>query len=167
MRVLFVCHGNICRSPMAEFILKALVRSRGLEGAWHIESAAVSTEEIGNPIIRRQNAACRSTAFLSTRKSAPGRSRGPITTASTASSAWTPGTSGSSSGSSPDDPDGKSPPHDVLHGRRPGRRGPVVYGGFRKQPSKISWKVVKRCLCKGKGYWKQYPSPSLVITFSA
>ena len=50
MRVLFVCHGNICRSPMAEFILKALVRSRGQEGAWHIESAAVSTEEIGNPI---------------------------------------------------------------------------------------------------------------------
>ena len=51
MRVLFVCHGNICRSPMAEFILKALVRSRGQEGAWHIESAAVSTEEIGNPIL--------------------------------------------------------------------------------------------------------------------
>ena len=50
MRVLFVCHGNICRSPMAEFILKALVRSRGLEAIWHIESAAVSTEEIGNPI---------------------------------------------------------------------------------------------------------------------
>ena len=50
MRVLFVCHGNICRSPMAEFILKALVRSRGLEVFWHIESAAVSTEEIGNPI---------------------------------------------------------------------------------------------------------------------
>ena len=50
MRVLFVCHGNICRSPMAEFILKALVRSRRQEGAWHIESAAVSTEEIGNPI---------------------------------------------------------------------------------------------------------------------
>ena len=50
MKVLFVCHGNICRSPMAEFILKALVRSRGLEAIWHIESAAVSTEEIGNPI---------------------------------------------------------------------------------------------------------------------
>ena len=50
MNILFVCHGNICRSPMAEFILKALVRARGLDGQYHIESAAVSTEEIGNPI---------------------------------------------------------------------------------------------------------------------
>lgn len=49
-RVLFVCHGNICRSPMAEFILKALVKSRGLEDEYYIESAAVSTEEIGNRI---------------------------------------------------------------------------------------------------------------------
>ena len=49
-KVLFVCHGNICRSPMAEFIFKALVKARGLEGRYHIESAAVSTEEIGNPI---------------------------------------------------------------------------------------------------------------------
>ena len=50
MRVLFVCHGNICRSPMAEFILKAMVKARGLEDAFYIESAAVSTEEIGNSI---------------------------------------------------------------------------------------------------------------------
>ncbi len=49
-RILFVCHGNICRSPMAEFILKDLVRKRGLEGEWWIESAAVSSEETGNPI---------------------------------------------------------------------------------------------------------------------
>lgn len=50
MKVLFVCHGNICRSPMAEFILKALVKAKGVEDRYYIESAAVSTEEIGNPI---------------------------------------------------------------------------------------------------------------------
>lgn len=50
MRVLFVCHGNICRSAMAEFILKALVKARGLDNQFYIESAAVSAEEIGNPI---------------------------------------------------------------------------------------------------------------------
>lgn len=48
--ILFVCHGNICRSPMAEFVMKALLRSRGLEPFYHVESAAVSTEEIGNGI---------------------------------------------------------------------------------------------------------------------
>ena len=50
MKILFVCHGNICRSPMAEFILKALVKVRGLEDRYFIESAAVSAEETGNPI---------------------------------------------------------------------------------------------------------------------
>ncbi len=50
MRILFVCHGNICRSPMAEFIMKALVKARGLEWMYEIESAAVSSEETGNPI---------------------------------------------------------------------------------------------------------------------
>lgn len=49
-RVLFICHGNICRSPMAEFVLKDLVQRSGLEGQFHIESAATSTEETGNPV---------------------------------------------------------------------------------------------------------------------
>ena len=48
MKALFVCHGNICRSPMAEFIFKALAQAKGT--AVYAESAAVSTEEIGNPI---------------------------------------------------------------------------------------------------------------------
>ena len=48
-KILFVCHGNICRSPMGEFILKALVKAKG-QDQYYIESAAVSREEIGNPI---------------------------------------------------------------------------------------------------------------------
>lgn len=49
-RILFICHGNICRSPMAEFVMKDLVKKAGLESQFHIESAATSTEEIGNPV---------------------------------------------------------------------------------------------------------------------
>ncbi|MBO4557911.1 MAG: low molecular weight phosphotyrosine protein phosphatase [Bacteroidales bacterium] len=49
-RIIFVCHGNICRSAMAEFILKAMVKERGVADQFHIESAAVSDEEMGNPI---------------------------------------------------------------------------------------------------------------------
>ena len=50
INILFVCHGNICRSPMAEFILKDLVKAKGLADRYGIASAAVSAEEIGNPI---------------------------------------------------------------------------------------------------------------------
>ena len=50
IKVLFICHGNICRSPMAEFVMKALVKQQGLDEAYQIESAATSTEEIGNDI---------------------------------------------------------------------------------------------------------------------
>ena len=49
-RILFVCHGNICRSPMAEFVMKDLVKKAGLEKKFLIESAATSREEIGNPV---------------------------------------------------------------------------------------------------------------------
>ena len=47
-RILFICHGNICRSPMAEFVMKELVRRTGLEKDFLIESAATSREELGN-----------------------------------------------------------------------------------------------------------------------
>ena len=47
-KILFVCHGNICRSPMAEFVMKDLVKKAGLASQFHIESAATSREEIGN-----------------------------------------------------------------------------------------------------------------------
>ena len=49
-KILFVCHGNICRSPMAEFVMKDMVRKAGLGKAFFIASAATSTEELGNPV---------------------------------------------------------------------------------------------------------------------
>ena len=50
IKILFICHGNICRSPMAEFIMKDLVKKAGLEKEFLIESAAASREELGNPV---------------------------------------------------------------------------------------------------------------------
>lgn len=47
-KILFICHGNICRSPMAEFVMKELVRRAGLSDQFLIESAATSREELGN-----------------------------------------------------------------------------------------------------------------------
>lgn len=49
-RILFVCHGNICRSPTAEFIFKDMVNKAGRSAEFEITSAATSTEEIGNPV---------------------------------------------------------------------------------------------------------------------
>ena len=50
IKVLFICHGNICRSPMAEFVMKDLIKKEGIEA--YVASAATSTEEIGNPVHR-------------------------------------------------------------------------------------------------------------------
>lgn len=54
IKILFICHGNICRSPMAEFVMKDLVRKAGLSDCFYIESAATSSEEVwggrGNPV---------------------------------------------------------------------------------------------------------------------
>lgn len=50
IKILFVCHGNICRSPMAEFVMKDLLEKEGLAGEVWVESAATSREELGNPV---------------------------------------------------------------------------------------------------------------------
>jgi protein-tyrosine phosphatase len=50
IKVLFVCHGNICRSPMAEFILKDMTSKKGIAQLFTIASCATSREEIGNPV---------------------------------------------------------------------------------------------------------------------
>ena len=63
IKILFICHGNICRSPMAEFVMKDLVKKAGLASQFHIESAATSREEIGNPVILRHGASYPSTEY--------------------------------------------------------------------------------------------------------
>ena len=50
IKILFVCHGNICRSPMAEYVMKDIVTKRGIADQFDISSAATSTEELGNPV---------------------------------------------------------------------------------------------------------------------
>lgn len=50
IRILFICHGNICRSPMGEYVLKDMVSKAGVAEEFEIASAAVSREEIGNPV---------------------------------------------------------------------------------------------------------------------
>lgn len=50
IKILFVCHGNICRSPMAEFIFKDLIDKKGIADRFYVASAATSYEEIGNPV---------------------------------------------------------------------------------------------------------------------
>lgn len=50
IKILFICHGNICRSPMAEFVMKKMVEEAGVPHLFEIASAATSTEEIGNPV---------------------------------------------------------------------------------------------------------------------
>lgn len=50
VKILFVCHGNICRSPMAEFLFKDLLKKNNVEKLFHVESAATSSEELGNGV---------------------------------------------------------------------------------------------------------------------
>ena len=50
IKILFICHGNICRSPMAEYVMRELIRREGLADRYEIASAATSSEELGNPV---------------------------------------------------------------------------------------------------------------------
>ena len=61
-KILFVCHGNICRSPMAEYVMKDLVRQSGREDEFVIASKATSREELGKQCIHRSDANWRSMA---------------------------------------------------------------------------------------------------------
>ena len=69
-KILFVCHGNICRSPMAEFVMKELVRRAGLSDQFLIESAATSREELGNDMHYGTRAKLREQGIPFTRRAA-------------------------------------------------------------------------------------------------
>lgn len=80
IKVLFICHGNICRSPMAEYIFKDMVQRQGLAERFYIASAATSREEIGNDTSTRPHApSCARTASPSV-TAPPCRSRRATTT---------------------------------------------------------------------------------------
>lgn len=75
-KIMFVCHGNICRSPMAEFILKDMTARAGLSDVFYIASCAVSTEEIGNPVyppareeLKKHNISCKGKTAVQLKKS--------------------------------------------------------------------------------------------------
>lgn len=70
IKILFVCHGNICRSPMAEFIMKDLTKKAGLSDQFFIASAATSTEEIGNGVHRGTREKLASVGISTTGKTA-------------------------------------------------------------------------------------------------
>lgn len=76
IKILFVCHGNICRSPMAEFVMKDLVSKRGLESEIYVESAATSTEELGNDMHRGSKAKLREVGVPFSRRQARQVTRG-------------------------------------------------------------------------------------------
>ena len=59
IKIMFVCLGNICRSPMAEFVMKELVKKQNMEDEFQIMSSATSEEEIGNPMHRGTTAKLR------------------------------------------------------------------------------------------------------------
>ena len=94
----FVCHGNICRSPMAEYVMKDLVKKAGLEDEFQIASAATSREEIGNPATLRPGGSWRSTASPAA-VTPPGASATATTRSTTYSLEWTGPTSATATAS--------------------------------------------------------------------
>lgn len=74
IKIMFVCHGNICRSPMAEFVLKDMISRKGLDNEFYVASSATSTEEIwgdvGNPVYPPARAALESHGIDSSGKRA-------------------------------------------------------------------------------------------------
>lgn len=129
IRVLFVCHGNICRSPMAEFIMKDLVLKAGLSSQFEIASAATSTEEIGNPVYRRHSASWQSMGSAVPAKQ-PGSCGGRITAAGICSSGWIGQICAGCSRSAAATPTAKSTCSWIIPAVRRGCR-PLVLGGFR------------------------------------
>lgn len=126
--ILFICHGNICRSPLAEFVMKDLTERQGLAGKFQIASAATSREELGNDIHpgTRRVLEREGIPFPPVRHA---KSRKAIMKLTTTSSPWTgqPAESGTASGRRPGREIFSFP---GICRRTPGYRRPLVYGKF-------------------------------------
>lgn len=92
--ILFVCLGNICRSPMAEFVMRDLVRRKNLEGEFSIASAATSDDEIGNPVYPPVRRLLETRGISCTDKTARQLQRNDYARYMTISSAWMKETAG-------------------------------------------------------------------------
>ena len=144
VKILFVCHGNICRSPMAEFVMKDPGGKAGLAGNFAIASAATSTEEIGNPVYPPARRKLAEHGISCAGKTARQMTRR-IMTAMTCSSGWTTPNLRNMTRICGGDPAGKI--HALLdYTGRPGEVAPTPgIPGILRPPGGMCMRAVRRC----------------------
>jgi|GEM_PF-3515852 len=157
LRVLFICHGNICHSPMAEMIMKELVRQKGLEAKFEISSMAATTEEMGHDIYPPAKRTLTPTTFPIPKEKPPSLQR-ETTDGRTTSSPWTRKICMTFPALPTAIRIKKSPAFLTGQEKQGMWRTPGIREILRK-PMRISKKAAGRC-------WRSFPEPLLPLTDS-